>query len=611
MATDKKLTKIVPDTSIIIDRKLSELIEQGKLKDVEIIIPAPVLDELQAQASHGREPGFVGLEELKKLRVLAEEKGMRLRFTGKRPSLEDIQLAKSGRMDALIRDIAKQEDAEFITADYVQALVGEAEGVKVRHIPAEIKTTGLTFEKYFDESTISVHLKQDVKPLAKRGKPGDFKLVEVGDRLLEAEDVEKIIAEIGEAIRGTEDGSVEINRRGAMVVQLGSYRIAIARPPFADGLEVTIVRPIIKMKLEDYKLSDKLMQRLTERAEGVLIAGPPGSGKSTLAAGLAEFYMQKGNIVKTLESPRDLQVGPGITQYAPLEGDYEKTADILLLVRPDYSIFDDVRKPKDFGVFADLRLAGVGMIGVVHASKPIDAIQRFMGKIELGVIPHVIDTIIFVRAGRIEKVYDLSLSVRVPTGMTEADLSRPVVDVKDFETGRLEYEIYTFGEENIVIPVDAEAKKAAAVATSGARKLAAETIRAALRKFDPNAEVEVVSDTHAKVRVDNAAIARIIGKAGSNVERLQDLLGIHLDIEPRIASLGQEIPFDLREAGGSLELKFKGQYVGSNASVYIEDQFLFSAMIGKKGKIKVTKKSDLGRELVSALVSHKKIRVMV
>jgi len=610
MATEKKLKKIVPDTSIIIDRKLSELIEQGRLKDLEIIVPAPVLDELQAQASHGREHGFTGLEELKKLRVLAEEKGMRLRFTGKRPSLEDIQLAKSGRMDALIRDIAKQEDAEFITADYVQALVGEAEGVKVRHIPAEIKTTGLTFEKYFDDSTISVHLKQDVKPLAKRGKPGEFKLVEVGDKLLSADEVEAVISEIGEATRGKDDGSVEISRRGAMVVQLGNYRIAIARPPFADGLEVTIVRPIIKMKLEDYNLSDKLMLRLAERAEGVLIAGPPGSGKTTLAAGLAEFYMAKGNIVKTLESPRDLQVGPGITQYAPLEGDYEKTADILLLVRPDYSIFDEIRKPKDFGVFADLRLAGVGMIGVVHASKPIDAIQRFMGKVELGVIPHVIDTIVFVRAGRIEKVYELSLSVRVPTGMTEADLSRPVVDVKDFETGKLEYEIYTFGEENIVVPVDAIGSNKPDAATSGARRLAADTIKSALRKFDHNAEVEVVSDTRAKVRVDNDAIARIIGKAGSNVERLQELLGMHLDIEPRIASLGREIPYELRESGGSIELKFKGKHEGREASVHVDDRFLFAAMVGKKGKIRVAKESEFGRELVAAMAAHKRIKVM-
>jgi len=54
--------KIITDTSVIIDRKMTELIESDKLKDIELIIPLAVLDELQAQASKGREPGFIGLD---------------------------------------------------------------------------------------------------------------------------------------------------------------------------------------------------------------------------------------------------------------------------------------------------------------------------------------------------------------------------------------------------------------------------------------------------------------------------------------------------------------------------------------------------------------------
>jgi ATPase len=240
-----------------------------------------------------------------------------------------------------------------------------------------------------------------------------------------------------EAVRVSEEAFVEIVRSGATVVQLGNFRVAIARPPFSDGLECTIVRPLVKLSLEEYGISEKLMKRLKERAEGILIAGPPGSGKSSFASALADFYFkEKKAIIKTLESPRDLQVGPEITQYGPLEGDFSKTAEILLLVRPDYSIFDEVRKPKDFEIFAELRLAGVGMIGVVHASAPIDAIQRFIGKIDLGMIPHIIDTLIFIKGGKIEKVYELDLTVRIPSGMTEEDLARPVVEVKDFETGR-------------------------------------------------------------------------------------------------------------------------------------------------------------------------------
>ena len=41
-----------------------------------------------------------------------------------------------------------------------------------------------------------------------------------------------------------------------------------------------------------------------------------------------------------------MQVDSEISQYGPLEGDFEKTAEILLLVRPDYTIFDEVENQK-------------------------------------------------------------------------------------------------------------------------------------------------------------------------------------------------------------------------------------------------------------------------
>jgi len=244
------------------------------------------------------------------------------------------------------------------------------------------------------------------------------------------------------------------------------------------------------------------------------------------------------------------------------------------------------------------------MIGVVHASKAIDAIQRFMGKIELGMIPHVIDTIIFVRAGKVERVYELAMIVKVPSGMVEADLARPVVEVKDFESGVLEYEIYTFGEENIVIPVTT-------TRPSAAKRLAAERIMDEIAKFDPRAEIEITNGNNARVRVDNRVIARLIGKDGATIKKLQERLGIHLDVEPKVAALGKEIKYDFRESGNTIELKFRKNLVGKSTNIYIEDNFLFSAIVGKKGKIKVTKRSDIGKELVKALVGNKKIKVMI
>ena len=51
-------------------------------------------------------------------------------------------------------------------------------------------------------------------------------------------------------------------------------------------------------------------------------------------------------MVKTMEAPRDLQLADRITQYAPLEGDLEKTEEIIFLVRPDFVIFDEGAEPE-------------------------------------------------------------------------------------------------------------------------------------------------------------------------------------------------------------------------------------------------------------------------
>ena len=615
------IQKAILDTSIIIDGKVTSLIESGEIPSGgEIIVPIAALDELQAQASKHREEGFIGLEELTRLRKLADEKKIKMSFEGERPSMEDIRLAGSGRIDAIIRDFAKTRGGTLLTGDYVQALVGRAQGIDVIHYRKEIRTSGLRFEKYFDSQTLSVHLKEGVVPYAKKGLPGKFDFMAISDQETEREELDDLAKEIAEAARIAHSGSgVEISRNGAMVIQLGQYRIAIARPPFSDGLEVTLVRPLVRLSLKDYHISEKLSQRLATRAEGILIAGPPGSGKSTLASSVADFYMEQKKVVKTFESPKDLQVSRGITQYGPLEGDFEKTAEILLLVRPDYTIFDEVRKTKDFQIFSDMRLSGVGMVGVVHASDPVNAVQRFMTRVELGMIPHIVDTVIFVRAGQIQQVLELNLVVKVPSGMNEPDLSRPVVEVRDFETGNLVFEIYTFGEENVVIPIEAVEKNSSRK-EQGIEKLAKDRIIQVFKKYDPQAQVRILSPTKAEVSVAESVIPRVIGKGGSQIKEIEEMLGVRIDVKPRNGDsgeaeessglTGEEMEFDYKEKANSLDLFFDSSQVGKEVAIVVDGERLLSSRIGEKSRLKISKKSEVGKKLSYALRTGRNVKIV-
>ena len=604
--------KYVLDTSVIIDKEISKMLQTGKMlvENSEIIIPRAVLDELQAQASTNRDQGLVGLQEIHEIRDVCNKKGIKINFSGERPGYDDILLAKHGRIDSIINELAFKENAILITGDYVQHLAALAQGIESFFIKFNNKITHFKFEKFFSDKTMSIHLKEGVYPYAKIGSPGKFELKRLDEKTITNEYLKEIIKEIYEYNPLNTNKFYEINREGATVIQYEKYRITITKSPFSNTTEITIVRPIVHLSLDDYKLSEKLLKRLEEKAEGIVIAGPPGSGKSTIASSLAEYYTKNAKIVKTFESPRDLQVPKEVTQYSPLEGSFENAVDLLLLVRPDYTIFDEIRRIKDFTVYADLRLSGVGMIGVIHANSPIDAVQRFIGKIELGMIPHIIDTIIFLKDGNINKVYELKLTVKVPSGMVEEDLARPLVEILDFENGELEYEIYTYGEENIVVPVKEIVEKKKTNTSSNITKLAESKIKDVVRRFDPNADIEIISDNKVRIKVGKEVIPKIIGRSGSTVSELENLLGLRIDIEAKTTALEKEIHFQINESGSSIIIITDKKEVGSNVGIYTNNEFLLSSQIGRKSRIKVDKRSEYGKKLLNAILTSSNIKLL-
>ena len=451
--------KYACDTSVIFNGLVLNLIADGELGEKpEIYIPNVVVAEVEYRTNVQKEIGFYGLNVLKELRKLHNEETITLYIVGKRPTREEIKMSPGGELDALIRKSALEHNASLITSDRIQGDVGIFEGLEIMYtkektVPIKAELLSLKLLDYFDETTMSVHLKQGLPPYAKKGSPGKWRLEKIGDEQISAKLIEEIAIEIIEMVRVDEHSFIEIEKIGAVVAQLREFRIVITRPPFSNDVEITAVHPLVILSLTDYSIDARVHKRL-EKAEGILVAGAPGAGKSTFSAALANFYLEQGKVVKTLESVRDLQVKAEITQYTKLEGSLENSADILLLVRPDFTIFDEVRTTKDFQIYADFRLSGVGMVGVVHSSSAIDAIQRFIGRIELGMLPSIIDTIVFIQGGDISTVLIIKMTVKVPYGFRDKDLARPVVEVRDFKTDRLSYEIYSFGQDIVINPIN-------------------------------------------------------------------------------------------------------------------------------------------------------------
>ncbi|OLS13302.1 MAG: ATPase, AAA superfamily [Promethearchaeota archaeon CR_4] len=554
--TESKIPYLV-DTSVVINQRILKLIQKGNLGEKpEILLSQIVIAEIENQANQKKESGIIALGTLLTLKKMEKDGTIILRTVGDRPTLEQINLNPSGELDARIRMEAKKNNAHLITSDHIQAEIAEVESIPTTFVMHKEKPDEEALPKFphisefFDPETLSVHLKEGISPLAKKGVPGRWRMENIGDEILTAHHLNALASKILGDAKEDPKSFIEIqDAAGATVVQLREYRIVITRPPFSNAVEITAVRPLIKLHLDDYELSEKLVERL-KKAEGVLVSGSPGAGKSTFVAALAELYVNENKIVKTLEGVRDLQVPPQVTQYSPIKGAPGRTEDILLLVRPDYTLYDEVRTTKDFEVYTDMRLAGVGMVGVVHASSAIDAVQRFISRVEMGMLPSIIDTIVHIHDGHVEQILGLKLSVKVPQGIMDRELARPVVDAYNYETGEVEFEIYTFGDNVVVSPVSGGSRREHG---AGGRK----------RRFDGP--------------------------------------------PPEGPRNGNEIYFHPNITKKNIILSTNGKFGQKMVSIYIGGKFTFNGVISNNGDLRIGMRSSIGKRIMKAIRNSEQI----
>lgn len=432
-------------------------------------------------------------------------------------------------------------------------------------------------DQYFDETTMSFHIKEGRPIVRKKWFPGNWKPV-VDTKSFNKEEMKKFIDDIYQEIDSRDDGFIEIDRKLSKVLQLGPYRIVIVYPPLSDGLEMTIVKPIKTLVMDDYHLDKEVFDLLRNQAKGILVSWSPGSGKTTFAQALVDVYHQDNNIIKTIESPRDLMVSDDVVQYSFTYGTHDEVRDILLLSRPDYTVYDEVRNTSDFELYKDLRLTGIGLVWVIHATRAVDSIQRFLGTIEMGIIPQVIDTVIYIDKWVIQQIYTLQLTVKVPEGMESEDLARPVIVITSFLTKQVEYEIYTFGEQIVVMPLIGGVNGEWKVESKGKNAMseyAKSTISKKLEQLLPCdflLKIKGASTLH--LYVPEESKWRVIGKAWANINALEKDMKLKIDLKSfdDLPLLDVNTQVHTPKKGAVTEIAFPAEFANQTICFLIGDE---------------------------------------
>jgi ATPase len=112
-----------------------------------------------------------------------------------------------------------------------------------------------------------------------------------------------------------------------------------------------------------------------------------------------------------------------------------------------------------------------------------------------------------------------------------------------------------------------------------------------------------------RIKVQKDVIPRIIGKGGTTVNELEDMLGIKIDVEMKTPTLGKEIFFEISESGNGVVIKLEEETIGNKVNLYIDDEFVCANQVGKKSRIKIDKRSESGRRLLNAIIAGQKIRI--
>jgi ATPase len=209
-------------------------------------------------------------------------------------------------------------------------------------------------------------------------------------------------------------------------------------------------------------------------------------------------------------------------------------------------------------------------------------------------------------------VYDVTTEVKVPEGLTAEDLARPVIQVRDFETGEPTHEIYTFNRQVVTVPLDEQTS-----ADSGIHRIARKEVEREIRAIarDP-VEVALQGRDTAVVYVSEDDISTVIGKGGGRIGDVENRLGIDIDVrthDERPGSgtgggpTGETVTPEV--TGKHVVLRLD-DHVGETVEVLADGEYLLTATVGRGGEVQVSRGSAIADELEQAVDRGEQVTVV-
>ena len=110
------------------------------------------------------------------------------------------------------------------------------------------------------------------------------------------------------------------------------------------------------------------------------------------------------------------------------------------------------------------------------------------------------------------------------------------------------------------------------------------------------------SDKRATVHIDEKNIAKLIGKKGKTIDEVEKKIGISIGVETlEVKEMEDMFTVDTELAGNYVVLNFRKDFVGTPFDIMVEDEYLFTATVGKKGNIKIKKDIELATIIINAM----------